>query len=398
MGRIAKVLRIILAVYCGIVVFGLFMVLVTSAFSESPDWGKFLIILAFVLTIIILIYDVICLIKDENIILEAIQSGNIGDFFENLGSIIAAPFIALGNGIEALSDKIHSSSRQRKAKASRTPKSKAQKVKQPKVAKEKVKYTKTKRYDPFKVRMEYHKYEDLPKLEGNFKGFPKRYTFKHNKNVQPYANNPLELAWFKGEDMFEINHAKNERKKQKEQEKIKRKVEALERYGKRHNYRGHYTATREIYYDRGWMKRPEHLERMFKELAAKEREERRREREELDRKYKERAKRIAEEAGKFESTDGSPNYYEIENKVSSIYCSSGNLYGEITSVDCIGSNGEYKIYFSCRVSADYGGLDNTVSRSNAQYVANCLTDQILSSVRCMRGVRRVSVQCTGVDY
>ena len=92
MGRIAKVLRIILAVYCGIVVFGLFMVLVTSAFSESPDWGKFLIILAFVLTIIVLIYDVICLIKDENIILEAIQSGNIGDFFENL--VLSLPLLS----------------------------------------------------------------------------------------------------------------------------------------------------------------------------------------------------------------------------------------------------------------------------------------------------------------
>jgi len=89
MGNFSKVLRILIAIHFGIGGIALFFVL--PSLGGMTDTEKVLTIVGLVLVVVIFIYNLICLIRDENIIWEAISNGrdtSSGGFFAKVGRFL----------------------------------------------------------------------------------------------------------------------------------------------------------------------------------------------------------------------------------------------------------------------------------------------------------------------
>ena len=96
MGNFSKVIRILIAIHFGIG--GIALLFVLPHLGGMTDTEKVLTIVGLAVVVLIFVYNLICLIRDENIILEAISNGHNGsarDFFGAIGNF----FVAIGKGI-----------------------------------------------------------------------------------------------------------------------------------------------------------------------------------------------------------------------------------------------------------------------------------------------------------
>ena len=93
MGNFSKVLRILIAIHFGIGAIALLFVLPNLGGMTGTE--RTLTIIGFILVVVIFVYNLVCLIKDENIILETISNGGSGDFWSNVGRF----FLAIPKGI-----------------------------------------------------------------------------------------------------------------------------------------------------------------------------------------------------------------------------------------------------------------------------------------------------------
>ena len=93
MGNFSKVLRILIAIHFGIG--GIALLFVLPHLGGMTDTEKVLTIVGLVLVVLIFVYNLACLIKDENIIWEAISNGSSGNFWSAIGRF----FLAIPKGI-----------------------------------------------------------------------------------------------------------------------------------------------------------------------------------------------------------------------------------------------------------------------------------------------------------
>ena len=93
MGNFSKVLRILIAIHFGIG--GIALLFVLPHLGGMTDTEKVLTIVGLVLVVLIFVYNLACLIKDENIIWEAISNGSSGNFWSAIGKF----FLAIPKGI-----------------------------------------------------------------------------------------------------------------------------------------------------------------------------------------------------------------------------------------------------------------------------------------------------------
>lgn len=93
MGNFSKVLRILIAIHLGIG--GIALLFVLPHLGGMTDTEKVLTIVGLVLVVLIFVYNLACLIKDENIIWEAISNGSSGNFWSAIGRF----FLAIPKGI-----------------------------------------------------------------------------------------------------------------------------------------------------------------------------------------------------------------------------------------------------------------------------------------------------------
>ena len=85
MSGFARILRIIISVFFGIVVFSL---LLTLLLNKIEGIGILYMILSMLLCGGILAYNIICLVRDENLILDAISGRSVSISWEGVGHVL----------------------------------------------------------------------------------------------------------------------------------------------------------------------------------------------------------------------------------------------------------------------------------------------------------------------
>ena len=409
MSTFGRVVRIILLVFFAIDVLGLFIVLVTSAYAQSLPWQKALIIIAFIFCVLGLSYQILCLARDEHVILDRLTGGFSGGFdadtWKTIGivalAIVFLPItilVGIGYLIFKLID--HLSKGSSKTKSNRK-----------------------KSYTTFPTK-EAH----LPR---NFfeKGYavylyrryltadsvPNRGEGKYNRNAtMPYSGDLVsykyskELLWYAGQDI--VLHKEKEKafkRAEKGQERIKKNLEKKEAYKRKmiakldyyekHKKMKKYYELRDWCWDHGIIEMPPHLKKMREEWAAErraEREKERKEHEEWLKRQREKERRLKEVQKDEKGQIIYPDADDVENYVSSVnHVYSGCIHGDIDHISVSGYGGRYSIQFEITISADFGGLEGEISSSDVSYLINEAKGEFIRKAKSMASVNQVSVQC-----
>ncbi len=407
MSTFGRVIRIILLVFFAIDVLALFVVMVTSAYAQSLDWQKALIIISFIFFVLCLGYQILCLVKDEHIILNFIANGFSSidtEVLKKVGLVLLAIIflpITIIVGIVYLIIHLVKDYKPKK-KSTSTWGSKSKQKKDP----YKSHSDEFKEPNAFMAVFFYKTHPVYDKIKGK-KGFYCK-TLKYTKDFVTCSNDK-QLVWCIGKDIVE-HREEIKQEKRDDRYKLKREREAARKeaykrkmiakldYYEKHKKMKKYYELRDWCWDHGIIEMPPHLKKMREEWAAERRAEREKERKEheawlKEQREKERRRREIQrdESGKIIYPDAD----DVEDYLSGIrYVYSGNYYGDISNISVSGYGGNYSVVFDIDISADFGGLEGEISSSSANYIISLAKQEIINKAREMKAINRISVSCS----